>query len=149
MGCDIHAYLERHNGQRWEYVADAFDVRQYGLFGWLADVRNYSAVPPISPPCGLPGDVTRRVRRDYEEWGFDAHTASWHLLEGLLAFDYDATFEDRRVRLGNDYGHTAEPGGGKVVTYREFLGGWYFAELERLKLLADGAPARLVFWFDN
>jgi hypothetical protein len=41
---------------------------------------------------------------------------------------------------------TAEPGGGQMMTYREYLREGFFDELEKLK--AAGAE-RIVFGFDN
>lgn len=152
MGCDIHAYVERRDGSgNWEYDAACpmFDGRNYSLFGWLADVRNYSKVPSIVAGRGLPADVSDAVREDYDEWGCDAHSASWVSADELARFDYEVTFEDLRTTVGGNGGHTADPGGGEVVTYRQFLGAWYFAELDTLKRLAEGGPTRVVFWFDN
>lgn len=51
MGCDIHAYGERRNADgKWTLIPDCtpFQHRNYSLFAWLADVRNYSAA--IGPP---------------------------------------------------------------------------------------------------
>lgn len=152
MGCDIHAYAERKNGDVWEDVGEIFEhVRSYALFGFLADVRNYSEVPPIAPQRGIPDDVSGDVQAAYENWDSDAHSSSWLSLAELLAFDYDQTTEDRRVtrQIGPrawDGGCTAEPGDGKRTTFRAFLVDWYFAELERLKTI--GAE-RIIFWFDN
>lgn len=159
MGCDIHSYVEQRVSNGWTRAhwgvtdkygeCEPFRDRIYAVFGWLADVRNYSAVPPISKPRGLPGDVSPDVLREYEEWGLDAHSASWLSVDELLAFDYIETFEDRRVTRGNDGGVTAEPGDGRLVSYREFLGHSFFEDLERLAEFNKVAPTRVVFWFDN
>lgn len=153
MGCDIHAYVEQcdENGT-WTHtpeLPDVFDYRNYNLFGWLVGVRNYSAVPPIAEPRGLPTGVSEVVQADLREWDSDAHSVSWLSLDELQAFDYDATVEDRRIKVGNSGAHTAEPGGGTMTTYRDFLGTSYFADLERLVLAAERGPVRVVFWFDN
>ena len=69
----------------------------------------------------------------------------------LLAFDYDATFEDRRVS-GEilpgviSHGMSCPPGQGTVVTFREFLGQQYFTDLNKLKAL--GPETRILFYFD-
>lgn len=159
MGCDIHTCVEQRESNGWTWISwgvtnkygdcEPFGDRIYAVFGWLADVRNYSAVPPISQPRGLPGDTSPDVLRVYEEWGFDAHSASWLSVDELLAFDYRKTFEDRRVTRGNDGGVTAEPGGGRLVTYRGFLGRSFFDDLDRLVEFNKAAPTRVVFWFDN
>lgn len=138
MGCDIHSYAEKKDDSgRFQRVPvlEPFENRSYGTFGFLADVRNYSAVPPIAPRKGFPDDASAAVKEEYESWGMDAHSASWLSLQELLAFNYDAEMEDRR-----------EPGQGKKQTFREFLGPYFFEDIEKLK--AAGAD-RVVFWFDN
>ena len=159
MGCDIHSHVETKDAAgvwravEWEsddkYAAGPFDWRSYALFGWLADVRNYSAVPPLAEPKGLPDDVGDGIRTEHEDMQWDAHSASWFSVDELLAFDYDQEFEDRRVTRNGDGSVTAEPGGGEVTTYREFLGPAYFSDLDRLRALNEQAPTRVVFWFDN
>lgn len=157
MGCDIHAYVEtRPPGIRvWEYEPDVRvfhrdEFRLYRLFGWLGDVRNDSAVPPIAARRGLPDDVSDEVREErYEEWGDDAHDPSWVSVTELLAFDYNAVMEDRRVSLTGDGSNTCPVGEGRVMTYREFLGSWFFEDLARLRALEKRSDTRVVFWFDN
>lgn len=152
MGCDIHCFAERKDdaGKFIKVGDEFFDWRSYGLFGFLADVRNYSAIPPIAPPRGVPDDMSEGVATEFDGWGRDAHSASWLGLPELLSFDYDAACEDRRCTrlVGNVYdgGSTADPGEGQSMTFRAFLGEGYFEELEKLR--AAGAE-RIVFWFDN
>jgi hypothetical protein len=147
MGCDIHSYAEKRVDGKWEPLGfSPFDQRRYGMFGFLAGVRNYSDVPPIAAPRGLPRDASAYVREESDNWGSDGHSHSWLSLEELSAFDYDAAVEDRRIMVGNDGGCTAKPGGGEMTTWREFLGPEFFEDLKRLK--SDGAE-RVVFWFDN
>lgn len=153
MGCDIHCYAEKQkdNGAFECLPFMPFDWRSYGMYGFLADVRNYSAVPPIQKPNGFPGDASRKVRKEFNNWGRDAHSSSWNSVSTLAKFDYDATMEDLRYTKQIapnhfDGGATAEPGQGKKTTFREFLGDAYFRDMEKLKELeAD----RIVFWFDN
>ena len=54
MGCDIHSYAERKTSKGYEIIdgLHPLDWRSYGLFGFLAGVRNYSAVTPIVPRRG-------------------------------------------------------------------------------------------------
>ena len=163
MGCDIHSFVERRRGGNWEHVeADMgrpryencpFGWRNYGVFGFLADVRNYSMVPPITERRGLPDDLSSGVREGLGEW-LDFHSASWLTVAELLAVDYDAEFENRRIarRMPGgwiDGGVTAEPGGGNRTTLREFLGRMFFDDLERLRAIGDPQNTRVVFWFDN
>ncbi|MFG6661151.1 hypothetical protein [Sulfitobacter sp. 915] len=159
MGCDIHIYTERKSAEGYELVKgakfiegpDPFDWRSYGMFGFLAGVRNYSAVTPIADPRGLPRDVSTEVAEEYETWSRDAHSASWISVSELVAFDYGQVIEDRRVtvQMGPNHwdgGGTAEPGGGRPMTYREFLGHRFFDDLQKL---SEAGADRIVFWFDN
>jgi hypothetical protein len=152
MGCDIHSYAEKRVNGKWVRVKtdiNIFEGRQYGKFGFLADVRNYSAVTPIAPLRGIPHDTDPSFIRGYEEAAAigDRHSASWLTVSELEAFDYSAMMEDRRCAIGGDGGNTCEPGHGKRMTYREFLDTTdFFESLEALK--AAGAE-RVVFWFDS
>lgn len=149
MGCDIHTRAEKRDAAgNWTIIMGLrpFDWPDYGMYCFLAGVQNYSAVPPIAEARRLPYDIVVAEN----DW-FDYHSLSWLLVKELLAFDYDATFEDRRVthRVGPnawDGSCTAEPGGGEKTTYRKFLGNKFFADLEKLK--AAGAE-RVVFGFDS
>jgi hypothetical protein len=152
MGCDIHSHSEKLDGGRWLHLDDdVFSDRNYGLFGWLADVRNYSALTPIAADRGFPADASAEAAKHYDDWSGDAHSASWVSVADLLAVDYDQAIEDRRTtkQLGpNSWtgGATCEPGEGQKQTLREFLGEGYFADLKRLQ---DAGAERVVFWFDN
>jgi hypothetical protein len=154
MGCDIHSFAEKKDEDgNWEVLPDfePFEVRSYRVYGWLANVRNYSALTPIAERRGFPEDASPDVKEDYESWDCNAHSASWLSLEELLSFNYDATCEDRRVTREIspnffDGGQTCEAGEGTQTTYREFFGDYFFKDLEKLKEL--GAE-RVVFWFDN
>ncbi|WP_433568122.1 hypothetical protein ACQP1O_42980 (plasmid) [Nocardia sp. CA-151230] len=134
---------------KWQPSIEVFDYRSYNLFGWLGDVRNYSVTPPLASERGVPDDATDEVRDALERWDCDAHSESWVGVDELLAFDYEASFEDRRVTVGTNGGRTAEPGDGTMTTYREFLGTDYFSDLDKLTILATHGPTRVVFWFDN
>jgi hypothetical protein len=144
MGCDIHTRAEKRVDGVWTTIPKLrpFHWRQYGMFGFLADVRNYSAVTPIAPSRGLPDDV---ILDDDNEYELGEHSFSWLSVQELLDFDYDQKMEDRRVtrQVG---GCTAEPGGGRTMTYREFLGPDFFRDLKKLK---QAGAERVVFGFDS
>lgn len=164
MGCDIHSVAEKREGDEWVSVDhEPFrDGRSYAVFGWLADVRNYSAIPHISDPRGFPADFDKtkfgyEAEEEQGNWyssrGYspDYHTPSWLTVSELLAVDYEQIVEDRRVtrQLPSGIisgGVTGEPGEGTKMTLREFLGEWYFGHLDKLKEL--GAE-RIVFCFDS
>lgn len=148
MGCDIHSQAERRVGGAWKKFQDyePFDWRSYGMFAFLAGVRNYSAITPISEPRGIPDDADIEMQRDVGD-----HSYSWLSVDELLSFDYDAKMKDRRVRrqiAENVWSGavTCEPGEGAMMTYREFLGPAFFEELDKLKNM--GAE-RIVFGFDS
>lgn len=148
MGCDIHSHAEKRGttGQ-WEAMPEVgkpFDWRSYGMFGFFADVRNYSAVPALAKDRGIPPDASAAVKEGAESWSGDGHSHSWLSMDELLAFNYDAPLEDRRVMRNGNGGCTADPGEGEKTTYRDFLAPGFFKELERLK--AAGVE-RIVFWF--
>lgn len=153
MGCDIHSNAERKTESGFEKISglEPFGWRSYGMFGFLANVRNYSDVPPIAERRGVPEDMSPEVAKDYEGWGMGAHGASWLSVEELAAFNYDAKMEDRRVTRQTgpsswNGGCTAEPGGGKETTFREFLREGFFADIQKLK---DAGADRIVFWFNS
>jgi len=150
MGCDIHSRAEKCVNGKWLVIPgfEPFDWRSYGMYGFLADVRNYSAVPPLSQPRGLPNDAPP----DEEEgiWLGD-HSFSRLSLKELTAFNYDQPLEDRRYTRQEAPNYfngaaTAEPGNGKMTTYREFLGEAFFKDLQRLR---EMGAERVVFGFDS
>lgn len=156
MGCDIHPRVEIRDEAGWHPVPDleVWDFRSYSVFGWLAGVRNYSAVEPLTEPRGFPADASEPVREDFEKWKMDAHTPSWLTLAELLAVDYEAEVNDRRVTRqiapnAWDGGCTGEPEEGTREPLREFLGVAFMRDLAYLVELGDPENVRVVFWFDN
>jgi hypothetical protein len=154
MGCDIHTVTEIKTADGWKGAAlkpQAFDWRCYGIFGFLADVRNYSRSPNPWPRREWPDDISDEAKELRERWDCDAHSFHWLTLEELKGYDYDQNFENRRTcrTVGNftDGAALAEPGDGKQETLREFLGAGYFNELDRLGAL--GSEVRVLMCFDN
>ena len=137
MGCDIHSFAEKKVNDEWVMIPDEhpFDWRSYRLFGFLANVRNYSQSGFIDYPRGLPTDCAIQISDQYYRWGTDGHSASHVLLSELFAFDYDQVFLDVR--------NSPE---GLETNYYQFLGDSYFNELTRLEKLGVD---RISFWFDN
>ena len=154
MGCDIFSRAEKRIGEKWQVISGLHpfsDARSYRVFGFLADVRNWAGVMPISQPRGLPQGVVAPVDEETpdDEW-LGEHSFSWLLVSELLAVDYDRVVEDRRttgVVDGITYGSiTAEPGQGRSMTLRAFLAPPYFEDLDAL--VAAGAD-RIVFGFGD
>ena len=174
MGCDIHSYCEVREdgkwkpsgavfpldkfGQEWEkrsHTEHPFDWRSYGMFGFLADVRNYSHVPCIQEPVyEMPEDASEFVKEEFGD-GDDYHSLNVLIVRQLIEFNYNQTFWDRRVTKQvspNCWNGAAlaDVGEGEHLTIREFLGERFFADLEIMKsLAANPDDARIIFWFDN
>lgn len=172
MGCDIHSVAIDANGKpvnggqwangkaanpEWGYGdGEPFGWRNYGVFGFLANVRNYSGVTPISEPRGLPADFDRYPYEVGEDNWIGNHSFSWLSVDELEAFNYDAVMVDRRVTEhffradgsygGSSGGATAPPNIGKAMTWREFLGSDFFHDITELRRI--GAD-RVVFGFDS
>lgn len=154
--CDISTRAQKRIAGAWADVdmRPVFTDSGYALFGFLANIRNYSAIPPLSAPRGLPDGFELAP---YDEAGayppsgyLGEHSFSWVTIEELLAFDYNQLIEDRRVngqaereRYG---GITAPAGEGRIMTYRDFLGAAYFADLHDLQ---QQGVERVVFGFDE
>lgn len=127
-----------------------FDWQSYALFGWLADVRNYSGLKPIAK-CRDISDVPSWL---YEEDNIDywdySYGNSWVTVDELNKFDYDAPVEDRRCARTLPSGIvsggcTSDVGEGRMTTMRDILGEDYFKNLEELNHI--GAD-RVYFCFD-
>lgn len=115
MGCDIHTHVEiqQHvNGEEKWCCADYFKLnryfdgidesekeyetveicgnRNYSLFAVLADVRNYGDTASISKPKGIPDDSCEQIKKDFEYWDCDAHSASYFTLKELMEWQKTA-----------------------------------------------------------
>jgi len=110
MGCDIHLFVERREGDkwvscdRWEQEDGWYSVtnsfyyeRNYDLFAILANVRNgrgFAGVKTgegfasISEPRGVPADAAPEFLRVVEQWGVDGHSHSYLTVAELMAFDW-------------------------------------------------------------
>lgn len=77
MGCDIHLHTEVKIADKWEHYGNPIIGRDYEFFAFLAGVRNYYEIIPVSEPKGVPDDMSLITRLDWEDWGSDAHSASF------------------------------------------------------------------------
>lgn len=119
MGCDIHTRVEYMNhNEDWVCgdffrinpyysgkdpyatnpysVVEVCDDRNYELFAVLANVRNYDDLPYIDEPRGIPDNACALTRRDYREWGRDAHSASYFTLKELIDWNKSASSKVQR-----------------------------------------------------
>lgn len=112
----------------------------YALFGWLADVRNLSAVGPLVPPRGGPEGMS------FSDWeGFENHPATWYTLNELLNVDYSQMVEDCRLDFRVNGSLTCPKGEGKTMFLGEFLPEEWFTLLEKWK---NQKVTRILFWFE-
>ena len=139
MGCDIHAVVQYKTKNGWRNSKlRVFRERSYALFGFLADVRNYSGIEPLSQPRGIPEGFKSGL---YSRWKCDWHSESWLSSKELAAIDFAQIVEDRRHA-----GKTLDKGEGKCQTLAEFLGKDNVRDIKKIARLKTG---RVVFWFDN
>lgn len=96
MGCDIHLYIEHKNskGEWEEFKVDKRllpDDRNYILFAFLANVRNYSSsiVEPQFANRGIPED-TSMSREETEDFFMGDHSFTYAYLNEI----YEAPWEE-------------------------------------------------------
>lgn len=152
MGCDIHICFEKKKDDgTYEMVPNVFEVfdcRDYSIFAFLAGVRNYSKITPIVEQRGFPEDASPETLSCFDQ--MNDHSPSYLTIAELQSFDYDQEIEDRRCseEMSPNFincGATAPIGEGKKTTYREFLGEWFFVQIDKMEMLGYD---RMVFWFD-
>lgn len=109
MGCDIHVMVEARkypfgnekwfNVDNWRHdpspddpddkskpaltVKPIYNNRNYELFSFLADVRNYGHNPSFGFDRGFPEDACEHTAAEYNRWGEDAHTPGYATLAEL------------------------------------------------------------------
>lgn len=80
MGTNILEWVEMRipNNKSWWRVIDIEGIldRHYHMFALLFGQRNIASWQPVAECRGLPIDVSRKIKEDYERYGTDAHSAS-------------------------------------------------------------------------
>lgn len=101
MGCDIHDYCEVYRDGVWTKTGAIFpdyegrlsehpyDGRNYSLFAFLAGVRNYNEIVPLSEPRGIPTDASQEYLAEVNNWGVDGHSPSYFTIKELQSADLD------------------------------------------------------------
>ena len=173
MGVDIHSLVEVKTNGKWVIVkhaifddygdietAEFFEKRNYAVFGFLADVRNYSCCQPICEPKGFPDDSEylnssiygsdRNIINDLQE-DSSYHSRGWLTLKELLDFDYEQKFWNKRPVFPNQWNNQflVNEGEGQPITYRKHLGEGFFKDIEVLKTLGNPEDVRIIFWFND
>lgn len=76
MGCSIHLHVEVKIDDEWHHWGAPSIGQDYELFEKMAgahgDERN-----AITPPRGLPDDITKPTKFDVARWDDDGHSHSW------------------------------------------------------------------------
>lgn len=70
----------------WENF-EIWSGRNYGLFAFLADVRNDGGIEPLDEPRGISKDASDSYLWACSAWSGISHSHSWFLLEELLKVD--------------------------------------------------------------
>lgn len=111
--------------------------RVYKWFGFLADVRTPGPMPCISPPRGLPDDLSEASRTWLWWWEWRAprctYGHTWLLTREIRDYDYDQLF--------------LPVGASRRCTLREYLGDDFFTWLRSWGVESD-VERRLVIFFD-
>ena len=141
MGCDIHMNIEVKTENGWELYSKPDVERNYRFFAKLANVRNeFGDIEPISAPRGIPSDASYLVRKSYEKWGSDAHSASYITCEEIYILQNWLTVEGVRhpLYLEDEILHTFCEGNSfyGIKRYPDERPDWIF-------------DCRFVFWFDS
>ncbi len=135
MGCNIHGYIEAKEYEGSDYWSSIHEIpytRNYAFYASIAGVRNYSEIPPISKPKGLPYDVGTMAKVESKKMGADGHSHSWLTYKELSDYDWMQPVDDSLLidcihihfkSLIKEMGYFASHYGDKRV--------------------------RVVFWFDN
>lgn len=147
MGCDMHIFLEKKDGDKWidntPYERDWWDgslqpqdyyCRSYLLFSILAGVRNSEGIKPIARPRGIPDDCSKEYRNFVEQWTPDGYSHSYFTI---------AELEEACAKC-------------KSVTQRETLAGFANFLLKMVEVMnpyditfLNRDKYRVCFFFDN
>lgn len=184
MGTDIHIVAEHQRDGKWHLAdIDLPEYRNYWAFAVLADVRNGygfagfdkgDPITPISPPRGLPNDLSQELRAppdpddedypDYQIW-LGNHSFSWVTLKELLDYDLDAPMTLRgmvSLESARQYRETGEPPQSSVawtsqpgferIEWQEPIrnhASLIVDLIDSLKDLGDPENVRIIFGFDD
>ncbi len=130
MGCNIHVHTEVKINGKWRHWGTPSIERRYGLFEKMAGVRG-EIKNAISPPKGLPEDITFETKFDYDWWGGDMHSASWLSIEEIKKlYEWWMKLNPLTEFIENQFGYCMGNGWDSLPN-------------------DDIEDARWVFWFDN
>ena len=128
----IHVEYKSRKTGKWTYAYEVDGDRNYNLFSVLAGTRGDCL--PLYNPRGLPSDISDMAKKEYEDWGADAHTPSW------------LTTQEFKECLSTTIKRSED-------SYREEMKKWlkpYYGIYKKMNTIeSKGEPCRIVFWFDN
>ena len=183
MGCDIHIHCEYrdddgiwHNCDNhiWDedneefVVEDIYWGRNYDLFGILAGVRSRE-YPMISPPRGIPHDISAKTKEFADMWRGDAHSYSYVTMKELIKWKKVQTRKWKKLKKneslirGHDdcYGDYIVNENDEPIFKKDHHMLDYLIKLLKIKMdkyffcfdsedfYDKGDNFRIVFWFDN
>lgn len=140
MSCDIHLHIEVKVADVWHHWGNPLVHQWYPLFGKMAGVRDDSVIP-ITPPRGLPEDVTTLTMLDYSR--DNPHHTSWFGGPEIVALENWLNTDAGGFSAGHDLEH-------------HILSSYFFGNGFSGPYRNPGASShrgvtdvRFVFWFDN
>lgn len=162
MGCDIHAYPEYFEMDRWWSIGQRINPgRNYSVFTELAKVRGISDTS--LDPKGLPSDLGYYAFGDYWLYVLDNKsddcdgTCSRENAEKWVENKSSVYYDDEKKRVSDPDAHSAS-----WVDLKEFktclknaderrkISPIYHGLAAMLEEIENrGLKTRLVFWFDN
>jgi hypothetical protein len=93
MGTDMYMRVEIMENGKWVMMPfEPILDRHYGLYAFLANVRNDSEIRYISSPRGLPDDMSEGVRLAYENDDLGTRSFSYLTVEQLLDWPWSKEF---------------------------------------------------------
>ena len=117
------------------YQNSIYSSRNYIVFEILADVRSGSYDICISPPRGLPDDISYPYKTMLDYWGTSAHSHSYFTLKELQDVDFDDMLENL---LTDD------------IYYIKIAVGQIREIMEKMsKIDSNPEHVRICFFFDN
>ena len=134
MGCDIHMITEIRKNGKWERVLETpetFDKRNYSVFAFLANVRNYWNYNGFEPK-GLPEDISGLTfdkdedeegdyyEIDFREENSDYHSHSWLTLKELQEAD-KSDFLYTKIKVDKEFIDKFFEFGGKMPEQMEIV----------------------------
>ena len=150
MGADIHQFLEKRTGKKWERVDYDFDeARNYGLFNTLAGVRGYGE-GQIKELEDIPDDISDGVKKEYLHWLGDGHSHTYYTLTEVLEKDTLSTIDKASPPHG--YGKVF---GEEIRDIKDNLYNYFDKQQKLNEILEDKSykvstdDLRIVMWFDN